>query len=845
MTSMVFVLAAVAVNPGARHFLTDHPAAAHTTAPDGHLTHASGFLAETGAHDAESAARSFLGKYEDEFGVGSEGLELRGVPELGRSGAVKFARTIGGMQLFGGDVTVGVDERHRVFLVNSGSSMGFVSGSHLVGEQAAHKAALAAVKGGGADAGEGTIVAGYRTFLNSTRAVYRVDFITPAGDWRTFVDGETGKVLFRQNLRDHVSAPGSVYDISPVESATALCATTGTSGVHTECNPVSSVTVINLVDGNDLTGTQTMTFNCDGKNEPTARSGLTACAKITPVSGSFAFPVDSTFKSTTDNFSGVMAYFHLDEHVTFFKKLDPTLPPADPNDVGHPLAIRGAMPGLVNNFDANAPLENAFFSGPLDAMVFGQGATADYSYDATVMYHEYTHGVVFAWGGYGSDITAMGGFDEPSALNEGTADSMAVSETGHSDIGAFIGATEATPAATLRDMNDPNATRSCKGNGTVVSQFGGLEGVNGFDGEVHDDGEIWNGFYWEVFDGLRTAGFKGCSGACEAAPEIMYKTIQLAAGVKDSPAFNNYWQTFEAAAKAVQPTQPSVAAYADCVAKRRGFDQCDGTVPLYAGEVKNQFVRLRYSPYQVALQITGAAIFQICDTQGLQTTIYAQKDTPLQLSNIDPQTGAATVVTTAKTFAGSVTFTAPCSSGTESLNIGGGQGAGVYYLLIDSPDALEGGNPGQDIYQYGAFSTNANPTTAIAGFAARPAVAAPATCVAPAPFVITSAAATVTPGKSTTLTAAGGSNTGITWSIATNASGGSIVASTGAYTAGSTPNVTDVVQATDSLGDTATQSVAVGPAPSSGGCSSTGSSSVALLAAMAMILATRRRRVSL
>jgi hypothetical protein len=129
MTSMVFVLAAVAVNPGARHFLTDHPAAAHTTAPDGHLTHASGFLAETGAHDAESAARSFLGKYEDEFGVGSEGLELRGVPELGRSGAVKFARTIGGMQLFGGDVTVGVDERHRVFLVNSGSSMGFVSGS--------------------------------------------------------------------------------------------------------------------------------------------------------------------------------------------------------------------------------------------------------------------------------------------------------------------------------------------------------------------------------------------------------------------------------------------------------------------------------------------------------------------------------------------------------------------------------------------------------------------------------------------------------------------------------------------------------------------------------------------
>jgi Zn-dependent metalloprotease len=842
MTSMVFMLAAIAANPGARHFLTDHPAAVLRMAPDGHLTHASGFLAETGARDAESAARSFLGKYEDELGVGSEGLELRGVPDLGRSGAVKFARTVGGMQLFDGGVTVGVDERHRVFLVNSGSSMGFVSGSHLLGDQAAHQAALAAIKGGGADAGEGTIVAGYRTFLGSTRAVYRVDFINPAGDWRTFVDGETGKVLFRQNLRNYASAPGSVYDISPVESATALCATTGSNGVHTECNPPTSVTVVNLVDGNDLTGTQTMTFNCDGKNQPSARSGLTACAKITPTAGSFAFPVDSTFKSTTDNFSGVMAYFHLDEHVTFFKKLDPTLPPADTADPGHPLAIRGAMPGLVNNFASSAPLENAFFSGSLDAMIFGQGATADYSYDATVMYHEYTHGVVFAWGGYAQDIVALGGFDESSALNEGTADSMAVSETGHSEIGAFIGATEATPEATLREMNDPNATRSCKGNGTIVHQFGLPDDVvNGFDGEVHDDGEIWNGFYWEVFDGLRTAGFKGCSGACEAAPEIMYKTIELAAG-GDGPKFDNYWQTFESAAKTLHPTQPSVAAYADCVAKRRGFDQCDSTVPLYAGEIKNQFVRLRYSPFQVALQLTGAATFQICDTQGLQTTIYAQKGSPLQLSNIDPQTGAATVVTSSPTFAGSVTFTVPCSSGTEALNIGGGQGAGVYYLLVDSPNALEGGNPGQDIYQYGAFDT-AGKTT---GFATRPAAVTPPTCVAPAPFVITSAAATVTPGKSTTLTAAGGSNTGIVWSIATNASGGSIVASTGAYTAGSTPNVTDVVLATDSLGDTATQSVTVGPAPASGGgCSSTGSSSLLLLAAMGLVLAARRRRVSL
>ena len=55
----------------------------------------------------------------------------------------------------------------------------------------------------------------------------------------------------------------------------------------------------------------------------------------------------------------------------------------------------------------------------------------------------------------------------------------------------------------------------------------------------------------------------------------------------------------------------------------------------------------------------------------------------------------------------------------------------------------------------------------------------------------------------------GGTGTGFTWSLATNASGGSIDASTGAYGAGATGSVADVVKVTDSLGDTGTTSVAV------------------------------------
>ncbi len=56
--------------------------------------------------------------------------------------------------------------------------------------------------------------------------------------------------------------------------------------------------------------------------------------------------------------------------------------------------------------------------------------------------------------------------------------------------------------------------------------------------------------------------------------------------------------------------------------------------------------------------------------------------------------------------------------------------------------------------------------------------------------------------------ASGGNGSGYTWSLMTNASGGSIGATTGAYTAGATPG-TDVVKVVDALGNQATVSVPV------------------------------------
>jgi len=78
------------------------------------------------------------------------------------------------------------------------------------------------------------------------------------------------------------------------------------------------------------------------------------------------------------------------------------------------------------------------------------------------------------------------------------------------------------------------------------------------------------------------------------------------------------------------------------------------------------------------------------------------------------------------------------------------------------------------------------------------------------PLTLSPTSATVAPKGSQTFTASGGSG-GYSYSLQTNASGGAINASTGAYTAGVIGNVTDTVQVTDSLGNVTTVTVSVGP----------------------------------
>jgi uncharacterized repeat protein (TIGR01451 family)/MYXO-CTERM domain-containing protein len=77
-------------------------------------------------------------------------------------------------------------------------------------------------------------------------------------------------------------------------------------------------------------------------------------------------------------------------------------------------------------------------------------------------------------------------------------------------------------------------------------------------------------------------------------------------------------------------------------------------------------------------------------------------------------------------------------------------------------------------------------------------------------ITIAPAQAVVPPGGSLAFTASGGSGSGYAFALSTNGSGGTLDAASGAYLAGNTTDITDVVTVVDSLGNTASVSIAIG-----------------------------------
>lgn len=205
-------------------FKAAFPAASTLESPAGErLVHASGFEAPGLGDTPESAARAFLARYGAAFGVTRrQELVARVIPAAGQPGPVRFERRIDGLPLFDGDVIVGVDARNAVMLINGADVPSEVRGRARISRKAAVRIAKAAIPGL-ETADTLRTERGWRAAGRAIRPVWRIDFTVarPPGDWRTYVDAESGKVLLRVDLRAYgaasgvAPAPGALEPLAP------------------------------------------------------------------------------------------------------------------------------------------------------------------------------------------------------------------------------------------------------------------------------------------------------------------------------------------------------------------------------------------------------------------------------------------------------------------------------------------------------------------------------------------------------------------------------------------------------------------------------------------------------
>ena len=187
------------------------------------------------------------------------------------------------------------------------------------------------------------------------------------------------------------------------------------------------------------------------------------------------------------------------------------------------------------------------------------------------------------------------------------------------------------------------------------------------------------------------------------------------------------------------------------------------------------------------------------------------------LGNSATRSIAVTSAATGLTVAPLEASTPP--KGSVAFTANGGSGAGITWTLATnaSGGAIDGASGAYTAGPIGSVIDVVQVSDSLANTAT-------ASVTVTAGVSISPATTSVPVGGSIAFAASGGSEGGYVWKLSVNASGGSIDAGSGQYRAGSTGNVADMIQVTDSLGNSATRSVAVttaamGSATAGCGCS--------------------------
>ncbi len=356
--------------------------------------------------DPVATARGYLAWDAARLGLGgaAEAAELpvRWVRAGKAATVVRFAQTLDGLPVHGGEIAVAVGPGGWISFVSSSylAALGPLVNRPRLDGAAALDAAVAHL---GADA-VATLALDQRIFraADGARVVWRALIDPkgePEGEWEVLVDAETGAILAAEDKLFYVDGTGKVFEPDPLSSALVAYGTTG------------------YVDGNDADTPQltAQTFDVTLR-DLTLSTGTysllgpyAACIDWDTPVGTCPTNATGIFPDTraSQNFEGVNVYHHIDSMMRY---LNVTLG-------------LGIMPHQYSQgvqFDPHGfnGADNSSYSSGTGRLRFGEGGVDD-AEDADVVIHELGHGL--------HDWATGGSLSQAQGLSEGVGDYFAQS----------------------------------------------------------------------------------------------------------------------------------------------------------------------------------------------------------------------------------------------------------------------------------------------------------------------------------------------------------------------------------------------------------------------------------
>jgi len=427
------------------------------------------------------AVTSFLNDHASELQLGVDPAELKLVHEADTPvrKVYRYQKVIGGVPVHNGYVIVQVDNQADVNHIEVSQDAQKTPAPRAqdvseIGPAAAEQKALESL---GANAKlRGTKPAPEKMYLPTDAGLklsYKVLIPTqePMHDWQIFVDADTGEILSKEDIIQHLpDGAGMVFDPNPVVTAANNTFRQPTATVAGGCGYAG--TALATIDAQRVSRTLkdlTLAGGVHTLDGPYARViDISAPASTIPTE---ATATNFNYSSSDERLGAVSCYYHVDTIQRYIQSLGITTANNRRIDVDP----------AVSGFSAYySPVDKSLHMGT------SRPCHPDKSQEADAIIHEYGHAIqdnqVPGWG-VTNPITHRA---ETRAMGEGFGDTLACV--------FFAAAHNGFQRETFEDW------------AYVENGAAGLRRVDGtkvypadWHGEEHDDGEIWSAALWNIY----------------------------------------------------------------------------------------------------------------------------------------------------------------------------------------------------------------------------------------------------------------------------------------------------------------------------------------------------------